>query len=599
MSVTERHPTDHAIPGRDALRAAALAVAAVTAVFCIALTALMGGTWLRLHASDPLQEGAVQRLMDLSAERPEDDALKQQVRALDLVMRQAFFTSLEQVRIGGRLLLAGVVLLLVAVWARERLSPHEARPQAFPESSELWRTDRRSRHGLLWLSGAAGAAGLAVAVLTQQAVRLPSPAAGEKGGTVEGAVEQGAAAPAAGAGGGVAEWPAFRGPGGNGIAAPEASPPTDWDGASGRGIRWKTKVPLPGFSSPVVAGSRILITGADREQRVVYCFDANDGSLRWQWRAAGIPGSPAVSPEAAADTGYAAPTPATDGRHVTAVFASGDLVCLTMQGEPLWARNVGVPDNHYGHSSSLLIVDSLCVVQLDDNTDPRALAVSIKTGETVWEAERTTISWSSPICVDTGFRRELIMTDSEAVCSYVPGTGELLWREACLGAEVGPSAAFAAGRVFAANEYAQGCAIGVATAPGEPAARILWEWYGDLPSVASPVATTQAVFFASSAGVLSCVGAADGDTRWTHEVDRGFYASPILVRDLIYALDMGGQMHIVSAEMEYRGVAAPRLGERTVCTPAFVRDRVYVRGAEHLYCIQSPGTAGRGSDISE
>ena len=42
--------------------------------------------------------------------------------------------------------------------------------------------------------------------------------------------------------------------------------------------RWKTEVPLPGNSSPVVLGRRVFLTGATKDQRQVFCFDAEPAS---------------------------------------------------------------------------------------------------------------------------------------------------------------------------------------------------------------------------------------------------------------------------------------------------------------------------------
>ena len=53
--------------------------------------------------------------------------------------------------------------------------------------------------------------------------------------------------------------------------------------------------------------------------------------------------------------GLASSSVATDGNRVCAIFATGDVVCADMDGKQLWAKNLGVPDNHYGFVSSLLI----------------------------------------------------------------------------------------------------------------------------------------------------------------------------------------------------------------------------------------------------
>lgn len=56
---------------------------------------------------------------------------------------------------------------------------------------------------------------------------------------------------------GAAEWPRFRGPDGSGIAAADAKPATTWSEPSN--LKWKTALPGPGSSSPIVAGGRVFI----------------------------------------------------------------------------------------------------------------------------------------------------------------------------------------------------------------------------------------------------------------------------------------------------------------------------------------------------
>ena len=79
-------------------------------------------------------------------------------------------------------------------------------------------------------------------------------------------------------------WPNLRGPFGQGIAY-HATPPTSFDGTTGKNVLWKAAVPKPGASSPVVWEGRVFLTGADSSAREVYCFDAANGQLLWRHTA--------------------------------------------------------------------------------------------------------------------------------------------------------------------------------------------------------------------------------------------------------------------------------------------------------------------------
>ncbi|MDP3433085.1 MAG: PQQ-binding-like beta-propeller repeat protein, partial [Bacteroidota bacterium] len=377
-----------------------------------------------------------------------------------------------------------------------------------------------------------------------------------------------------------ANYPFFRGAEGIGVAA-QKNTPTDWNGAGGKNVIWKVKVPKSGYSSPIIWGNQLFVTGADAQVRMVYCYDKNTGKLLWEASADNIQGSPASAPKVTADTGLAAPTMATDGRAVFAIFGTGDVIALDMSGKRLWARNLGVPDNHYGHSSSLIIYKDKLLIQYDTNRSGKLLALATQTGATVWETVRASkVSWSSPILVNTGSRMELILTTNPNVNSYNPETGKELWNIACLSGEVGPSAGYADGMVFAANEYAKlvGIKIGGTT-------EIVWEADEYLPEVSSPLAVNGLLYIATTYGVFTCLDAKTGEKHWEQEYGDAFYSSPIYADGKVYITDMSGKTHIVKAAKEYQKIGTPELGEKSVCSPVFADGKVYLRGMNNLYCL--------------
>jgi len=377
-----------------------------------------------------------------------------------------------------------------------------------------------------------------------------------------------------------ANWPGFRGPEGIGIS-PHDDPPVDWDGPSDRHILWKVEIPLDGFNSPIIWGNRLFLSGADRRDQVVYCFDTESGRILWQRSVADVPGSPEQRPRPTEDTGYAAPTMATDGRRVFAVFATGDTAGFDMEGKLLWARNLGMPDNHYGHSSSLITFEDRLLVQFDQNTGGHLLALRSTTGETVYDTPREVeISWASPVLIESGGRSQLVLNSNPFVMAYDPRNGRELWRVRCMLGEVAPSPAFADGMVFAVNDYAR--LVGIR--PGDEP-EIAWEYIDDLSEVASPVAGGGLVFMAASFGALTCLDAESGEQIWLEEYEEGFYSSPILAGGNVYLMDMTGVMFIIAADREYRLTARCELGEQAVTTPAFMPGRIYIRGQKHLYCI--------------
>jgi outer membrane protein assembly factor BamB len=386
-------------------------------------------------------------------------------------------------------------------------------------------------------------------------------------------------------------WTSFRGPGANGHAI-GANPPLQWSAEEDRNILWKTKIPKHGMSSPVIWENRLFLTGADDSTRQIYCFDTDTGNLRWQHDVHGIAGTPPDGklPDVLEETGFAAPTATTNGRYVAAIFGTGELVCVSMKGQRIWAKHLGIPKNHYGHASSLISHGDLLYVQYDQTEDSQLLALDLASGNLAWQVTRGAVSWSSPILVENKGRIELVLTNSKAVGSYDPRDGKRLWHVQCLAGEVAPSAAYAEGVVFVATDGAVASAMDIGTHGSEP--KLLWQWDEALPDAASPLASKDYLILPTGFGVVSCLDAKTGKLLWEQEFDNGFYSSPILVNDRVYITDLSGTTQIFRMGDKFERLGASSIGEDAYATPAFVGDRIYIRGVTHLFCVEEQKDEG-------
>ncbi len=62
-------------------------------------------------------------------------------------------------------------------------------------------------------------------------------------------------------------------------------------------------------------------------------------------------------------------------------------------------------------------------------------------------------------------------------------------------------------------------------------------------------------------------------------------SSPSLVGDNIYLINEDGITIIIRLDKEFKEIARCELGEKVSASPAFMNDRIYIRGKENLYCI--------------
>ena len=390
-------------------------------------------------------------------------------------------------------------------------------------------------------------------------------------------------------------WPRFRGPDGTGVTA-YSDLPTEWDATTGEGILWKTPIPLPGNGSPIVWDQRVFVTGADETRRAVYCCDADTGALLWQVDVPGTPESTAEPPKVMEATGYAAPTPATDGQRVYAIFANGDLVAVDFDGQIVWSRSLGVPKNAYGHAASLAMYEDLLLVQLDQGTRQdklsKLMALKGESGETVWETPREVPnSWTTPLVIEHEGRAQIITAADPWVIAYAPADGKELWRAKCLYADVGPSPTFADGTVFIANEFPGMAAIRADGTGDVTDSHIAWEADFGAPDCCSPLATDRFLLVLASYGTLTCYDREKGgEPLWEEDFDdANFTSSPTSAGRLVYLFDEEGKVHVIEPTEEgCKRVSEAELGEPCVTSPAFQEGRIYIRGSEHLFCIGRP-----------
>lgn len=556
-------------------------ISIASGIFTLIVALTMLFSILQLKAIDPLDNPLITSVKDEYDKDPENAVKAEEVRAIDLMARKAYYTSRRQAETGSYLLIAGAAIFIICqrlIAGNEKIIPSVPGER----QDQVTSNTRYSKY----LTGAV--AFLTVAAIVSSFMlksRLPD-LSGKRTERTEKKSDNKAKNKAENSilpeiyKADATNYPFFRGQDGRAIAGGTGYP-TGWDGISGTNIKWKVALPKGGQNSPVIWGDKLFLTGAEGNACEVYCINKQSGKIEWKASASGIQGEPSAQPETGGDTGMAASSAATDGKSVCAIFANGNLICLDLNGNKKWAKNIGVPNNVYGYSCSLIIYEGILIVQFDSNSKISMIGFDSDSGELKWETPRRgRPTWSSPVIAKFNGEPQVIINGNPEVTAFDPKSGKELWTIVCLSGDVAPSLAVNNSMVYAVTDYQMLAAI----KPG-PNPSIVWSDNTFTPDVSSPVATENFLFVSTGNGDVACYNAQKGDTLWSHYFADQFYASPVVADDKVFMLDRTGVMHIVKAGPQYELLAESPLGEPTDCTPAFSDKNIYIRGRDNLYCI--------------
>jgi len=561
-------------------------ISQIAGVFSVIVSLTMIFSLIQLKTINPLDNPAFASIKEEYDKDPENANKIEQVRAMDLMARKAYYATRRQIETGSYLLIAGAIIFIVC---QRLIAGNDKVLPSVPGDKPIPALRQQQGRKLLMISASVITVG---AILSSFLLRsnLPDIRTAKRVKTEKTAAKDNEGSSLSDTGNNVipaeefspdpTNYPFFRGEDSHGIAGGKDYP-TEWDAETGLNIKWKLPVPGYGKSSPVIWGDKLFLTTANGSNGEVYCIDKNTGDILWTFSASGIQGEPSVLPDMDAEAGLAVSTAAINENSVCAIFANGNLICLDHNGTKKWALNVGTLENVYGYSSSLVIHENTLILQHDSNDDLSIMGFDIGTGRKVWEtARRGSPVWSSPVIATFNGKPQVILNGNPAVTAFDPVDGKELWSVDCLAGDVAPSLAVNGTMVYAVTDYQKLAAI----KPGTGAS-IVWEDNTYTSDVSSPVANNRILVVATGFGDVACYNAQKGDTVWTHYFMEQFYASPVIADDMVFLLDRSGTTHIVRASDTFELVSVSSLGEPVDCTPAFSDKMIYIRGRDNLYCI--------------
>ncbi len=381
-----------------------------------------------------------------------------------------------------------------------------------------------------------------------------------------------------------ADWLQFRGPNSNGYIE-GANPPT---ALSKETIAWSVELPGRGLSSPIVVGDNVIVTcasGPDQRQLHIYSFDNKSGEIRWhrQFLATG-------RTMTQSKTCVAAPSPASDGKRIYALFSSNDLYCFSLDGDLLWMRSLTLDypnaSNSLGLASSPIIAGNRLIVQIENDSDSFAAGLNLESGINEWKIARPkAANWTSPTVLKSKNQLVVALQSSKGVLGVLPATGSEVWNFTS-GASTIPSGAAAGDKLYIPSNGLT--AIQTSDVSGEEPKK-LWNEGQQRPGTASPLIVGEKIFVINGAGVLTCADRSTGERLWRLRLKGPFSGSPISSGPYLFIFNEQGVGQCVDiSTKEGKIVSEVDLKETILGTAAISGKGLYIRSDGHLWKLAKP-----------
>ena len=390
------------------------------------------------------------------------------------------------------------------------------------------------------------------------------------------------------------DWKNFRGPGGQGYSS-ETNLPAQW--SDNENLTWKTELPGAGSSSPISLGDKIYVTcysgyginpgegSLDDLKLHLVCVNSGDGNIEWDTKIDSRPGES----KRVRDHGYAAATPATDGKNIYVFFGKTGVVKYDLDGNKIWATPVGDGVHGWGCGTSPVLYENLVIVNASVESGS-VVAIDKESGKEKWRVKSMNRSWSTPHLVDVGGKQELVVNSKDEILAYDPATGDELWNCKGIPDYVCPSIVSHDGVVYVLGGRSS-MAVAV-KAGGKGRTTALWRARVGA-NVTSPVVFEDHLYWVSDRNkVAYCLSLSDGKVVYEERVDSQPYASSVIADGKIYVVTRRGGTIVLAAKPEFEELSINKLTDRTQfnASPIISGGKIFLRSDQNLYCIAQTGS---------
>jgi outer membrane protein assembly factor BamB len=400
-----------------------------------------------------------------------------------------------------------------------------------------------------------------------------------------------------------ADWPSFRGPHSSGVSE-EKGLPAQWSDTEN--LVWKTNLPGPGGSSPIVWADKVFVTcysgyGLDRKQpgnqedlsRHLVCVDRKNGNVLWDKAVKAKLPEQRFGGQYLPLHGYASNTPVTDGERIFVFHGKSGVFAYDFNGNQIWQASVGTGIDGWGSATSPVLYKDLVIVNASVESGS-IVALKKKDGSEEWKADGVRRTWNSPVLVDVkDGKQELVIRATKSILGIDPATGRKLWH--CDGVSDGyvcPTVVAKEGIVYSLGGRFQGMNVAV-KAGGEgdvTSTNKLWSKNVGLGSISSPVLFGDLLYWVAEDGTVNCLNAKNGAKVYSERLKNTgrVYASVTLADDKIYVVSREKGTYVLAAGPKFKQLALNTFdSDKSIFNGSLAVSggQLFLRSDKCLYCI--------------
>ncbi len=394
-------------------------------------------------------------------------------------------------------------------------------------------------------------------------------------------------------------WPRWRGPDSCGSTTSGAYA-AEW--SSTDNLVWKSKLPGIGCSTPIVWGDRIFVTSPAEGKDTVLEFDWS-GKPGWKTAVGKDRGGRNRNGSGSNSS------PVTDGNSIFAYFRSGNVAGLDLGGKLLWSTNLqerfGKDTLYWDIGTSPVITEKYVVVAVMHSDGSYLVAFEKRSGELAWKVDRNyecpvegDHSYTTPIVIEEQGREAILVWGAERLTAHDAADGKILWSCAGFNPKARRNWVTVASAVISGDiavvPYGRGARLAGIRLGGKgdvTATHRLWT-ANDIGSfVPTPVAYGGKVYVVRDKGEVICVDPKTGNTEWRDRFPKDnskYYASPVIAGGKLYATREDGVISVARLYGGFKLLAQNDMEERMIACPVPIRNRLLLRGENHLFCVAAP-----------